>query len=86
MAGENGNGNGWKSTLLSICGAVLMLIAGWIATDLSTTKAEMSRDLAAITQRTAILEESNRNLRDSLARIESVLEEIRRDMRPERRR
>jgi hypothetical protein len=84
MAGENGNGS-WQRTLLAISGAVLMLVAGWIATDLSTTKQELARDLAALTQRTATLEEANRNMRESLMRIESVLEDIRSDMRDRRR-
>lgn len=90
MAGEHSNGNngslgnGWRSTLLGALWGVLLLIMGWVATDASTKQAEMSRDIAALSQRVAISEESNRNMRDSLARIEGVLEDIRRQMQERR--
>lgn len=80
------NSNGLKTTVISVLWAVLFGIVGWIATDASTSRMEMAKDIAASSLRIATLEESNRNSREALARIESVVEDIRRQMQQERRR
>lgn len=74
-------GPGWRPTLMQMLWAVLLLVVGWVATDATSARVKMADDIATAAQRIAILEESNRNMRDSLTRIESVLEDIRRDMR-----
>lgn len=79
------NGNGWKTTVMGALWGVLVLLVGWIATDASTSRAEMQKDIAASARQIAILEESNRNMRDTLSRIEDVVEDIRRQMQERRR-
>jgi sigma54-dependent transcription regulator len=86
MAETNGNGNGgWRSYLLGTSGALLFALVGWTATDAATARTEMSRELAASAQRIATLEEANRNMRESLARIEAGVDELRRAMQDRRR-
>lgn len=81
---RNGNG-GWRTAALSASGAILFAIVGWIATDATDSRNKMSAEIAANAQRIAVLEESNRNVRESQARIEKLLEDIRRDMQERRR-
>lgn len=76
----------WKTPALSAFGAVLLLLIGWIATAATTDRDRMSAEIATSIQRIAVLEESNRNIRESQARIENVLEDIRRQLQQERHR
>lgn len=78
--------DGWRPTLMQGLAVVLMAVAGWVATDWTTARAKMADEIAASSQRIAVLEESNRNMRESQARIEATLEDIRRQLQQERRR
>jgi sigma54-dependent transcription regulator len=84
MAESYSNG-GWRSYLLGITGTCLFAFIGWTATDATTARNEMNKELAASVQRIAILEESNRNMRESLARIEAGVDELRHAMQDRRR-
>lgn len=78
------NGNGWKTAALGALWAVLMAIFGWIATSATTANADLAKTLSTDQQRIAILEESERNTKESLKRIEDGVNELRRvqaDMR-----
>jgi hypothetical protein len=81
---RNGNG-GWRAAALTAAGTVLFGIVGWIATDATNARAKMADDIAGQAQRIAVLEESNRNVRESQARIEKLLEDIRREIQERRR-
>jgi hypothetical protein len=81
---RNGNG-GWRAAALTAVGTVLFAIVGWIATDATNARTKMADDIAGQAQRIAVLEESNRNVRESQARIEKLLEDIRREMQERRR-
>lgn len=70
--------DGWPKPLVGVLGIVLMAVFGFIATDYATTKSEMVKQINNNSQRLAVLEEANRNVRESLARIENGIEEIRR--------
>lgn len=84
MTVGNGNG-GWRTAALSASGAILFGVIGWVATDATTQRDKMAGDIAASAQRIAVLEESNRNIRESQQRIEKMLEDIRREMQELRR-
>lgn len=85
LGDRNGNGNGWQKNALGALWVILLAVVGWIATDATTARAKMSDDLNAQRQRIAVLEESGRNTRESLARVESILEDIRRQLQDRRR-
>lgn len=78
--------NGWRPTVMQWLWAALLLLVGWMATEATTARAKMTDELASSVQRIAVLEESNRNIRESQSRIEAVLEDIRRQLQQDRRR
>jgi hypothetical protein len=82
---RSSNSGGWRAAALGVCGTALFGLIGWIATDATTARTKMSEEIASAASRIAVLEESNRNVRESQARIEKLLEEIRRDMQDRRR-
>jgi septal ring factor EnvC (AmiA/AmiB activator) len=75
------NGNGWKTTALGAVWGLLILVAGWIATDATTARTKMADDLASDRQRIAVLEERDRNVRESLVRIEHGVDDLREQLR-----
>jgi peptidoglycan hydrolase CwlO-like protein len=79
------NGNGWKTAALGALWAVLMAMFGWIATSATTANADLAKTISADQQRIAILEESQRNMRDSLKRIEDGVNELRHSQIDQRR-
>lgn len=78
-------GNGWRATLLGALFVAFMAVVGWIATDLSTARNDMAKELSEHRQRIAILEEANRNSAASNERIERGVEDIRRQLQERRR-
>lgn len=85
------NGNGWRSTIMGGLFTVLVLVIGWIATDVQTSRAEMTRKISEEQQKNsdqaqqiAVLEEAMRGLMRSVDRIESGVNELRRDPRRQR--
>jgi hypothetical protein len=80
------NGSGWKTTAIGALWVVLLMVVGWIATDATTARTKMADQIAESQQRIAILEESQRNLRESLKRIEDGIDELRRTQQQDRRR
>lgn len=79
------HGNGWRSTLMGWGFVAFMASVGWIATDAQTARNELTTQINAQARQIATLEESNRNIRDSLERIERMLYELQR-LSQERRR
>lgn len=75
-----------QKTVLSVFGSILFAAVGWMATTEATARAKMADDIAEASRKIAVLEESNRNVRESQSRIEAVLEDIRRQLQQERRR
>jgi hypothetical protein len=84
--GEDRRDDGWRPTLMQALAIVLMAVAGWIVTDWTTARAKMSDEIARSSQRIAVLEADMRHIRESQQRIESSLEDIRRQLQQERRR
>lgn len=79
------NGNGWKTAALGALWAVLMAVVGWNATNAANANAQLSKMVADDQQRIAILEEAQRNMRESLKRIEDGVDELRRSQADRRR-
>lgn len=82
------NGNGWRSTLLGALFIAFMAVVGWVETAAQTARFEMAKKLdeqqqqiSEQQQRTAVLEEAMRGLMRSMDRIESGVNELRRDPR-----
>jgi hypothetical protein len=66
-----GNGNGWKTPAIGALWAILLLLAGWFVQDSAAFRSEITKQIGESTARIAVLEEANRNIRESLARIEA---------------
>lgn len=79
-------GESWQRPLIGVLYGVLFAIVAWMANDAATARAEMTKQINDSVQRIAILEESNRNMRDSLLRIESGVDELRRLQQQQERR
>lgn len=77
---------GWRNTILGWLWVVLMMVVGWIATDASTSRNKMTEQITQNSQHIAILEEANRNMRETLQRIEKLAEDIRAKQEDARRR
>lgn len=75
--GDDQGRDAWRPTLMHGMWAVLILMVSWMATDAASARKEMSEQIASSVQRIATLEESNRNMRESLQRIESGINELR---------
>jgi hypothetical protein len=78
------SGPSWRTTLMGALFTVLLLVAGWIATDAQTSRNEMAKELGEHRQRIAILEEANRHSAASQSRIERGVEDIRRQLQERR--
>jgi hypothetical protein len=81
---SNGSGSSWRTAAISGLGAVVLLLSGWSYADSRAAQQQSSATISALAdaqridrERIAILEEANRNVRESLQRIESVVNEIR---------
>lgn len=83
--GEDRRDEGWRPTVMQGLWVILIMIVGWIATDATAARAQMAKDVAVNSQRIAVVEEAQRNIRDSQQRIETTLDEIRRQLQTERR-
>lgn len=68
----------WQRAVIAGLWAVLLLLVGWIYADASSARADQLKITQALTERVAILEEANRNVRESLKRIEDGINELRR--------
>lgn len=71
------SGDGWPKPLISVLGIILFAILGWAVNDYLSTRTAMQAQLNANSQRIAVQEEVNRNNRDQLNRIESLVLELR---------
>jgi hypothetical protein len=86
---SNGNGTSWRTAAISGLGAVVLVLSGWAYSDARAAATQSAATIATLAdaqridrERIAILEEANRNVRESLQRIESVVNEIRDRRRP----
>jgi hypothetical protein len=75
------NGNGWKTPAIGALWAILLLLAGWFVQDSAAFRSEITKQIGESTARIAVLEEANRNIRESLARIEAGVGELRQERR-----
>lgn len=75
---RNGNGNGWQRPAIAGLWAILLILVGWIYSDAATARAEQGKAIQALSERVAIQEEATRNIRESLLRIETGVNELRR--------
>jgi len=68
---------GIRTTVMSWVLASLTAVVGWMATDASTSRAKMLDQIQQAQQEVAVIKESNRNIRETLVRIETLLEVMR---------
>ena len=86
MQGDDEHGGkGWHSVAMGGLWVLVLLFAGWVWAEAKDAREEMAQTIrvhaqqsAADRERIAILEESTRNMRESLQRIETGVNELRR--------
>lgn len=83
----DGNGS-WKNAALHVLWALIVAIMGWFLTESGTEREHARTDNQRLQQervvdnaRISVLEEQFRNLRESLQRIETGVDELRKDRR-----
>lgn len=69
----------WQKPAISALWAVLLALVGWIYVDAATARADQAKTIQALSERVATQEESTRNIRESLVRIELGVNELRRE-------
>lgn len=79
MNDVSANNNGWQKAAIVALWAVLLMLVGWIYSDAAQARAEQTKTIQALSERVATQEEATRNVRESLARIETGVNELRRE-------
>ena len=70
-------GDGWSAKIMHAMWAVIILILGYMLTSTDAARSKLIDQVNSDTQRIGVLEEQNRNTRESLQRIENGVYELR---------